>query len=522
MKIRILVVLAVFVLTAGTAIPQSMVHENPRAFMETVATAMGTDRINTMEYSGAGQTRAFGQSFSTDTDWPRFDMPSYTRVIDFGANYSRVDYTRTQGNNPPRGGGGTPIQGEQQRVELVNGDYAWNMNGNNAQPAVNAAERRQLDIVLTPHGFVKAALQADDLKAVTMMMAIDDSTIGKPMGPAGRKVTYVAFTYLDKYTISGAIDDQNMVERVQTFVGNPVLGDQNFQWDYKEYRDWNGVKFPNNLHLHSADIRVNGHHGDNINVTSLRINVPVTAASVPDNVRQATSQPVRAEAQEVTNGVWLIGGGSHNSVAVEFDEFITVIEAPQNEARSLAVITEVQRVIPNKPIRYVVVTHHHFDHSGGIRTYVAHGATLVVHEGSREFYDTQALYPYPRSVEPDILSTYYPRFAPDKFPVFETVKPPSDARGKLVLSDGERVLEVHSMRGLGHAADMLLAYLPQQRILVNADLYSPRPGQPAPAPSASMTTLNENIQRLGLEVDQHVPIHGAPASHEDFLSIVGN
>ena len=120
---------------------------------------------------------------------------------------------------------------------------------------------------------------------------------------------------------------------------------------------------------------------------------------------------MRAESQKLADGVWLIAGGTHNSVAVDFRDFVTVIEAPLNEERSLAVIGEVSRLIPNKPIRYVVNTHHHFDHSGGLRTYLAQGATIVTPQANREYYEQVLFNPAPRTLQPDRFSTFYPYFA---------------------------------------------------------------------------------------------------------------
>jgi glyoxylase-like metal-dependent hydrolase (beta-lactamase superfamily II) len=523
MKIRALGILAVMMfIMAGTALAQNTEIQDAKAFMRTVAAAMGTDKIKTMEYTGSGTVRAFGQSFSVNDDWPRFEMPTFKRVIDFDAKYSREDLTRRQGNNPPRGGGGTPLQGEQTQITVVNGNFAWNVNGTNIAPQPTAAEQRQIDIMLTPHGFVKAALEATDLKAHTMMMALDDGTIGKTAGPAGRKVTYVAFTALGKYQMSGAVDDQLMLERAQTWMGNPLIGDHNYQWDFKAYKDWgNGIKFPTNLHQHTVDVRFNGHHGYDINVSAVTVNGNVGVAAVPDNVRNARPPAVQIATTQLANGVWLIGGGSHNSVAIEFKDFITVVEAPLNEERSLAVIKEVQKLIPNKMIRYLVVTHHHFDHSGGIRTYATTGATLIVHDASRQFYEEEVFYPHPRLMMPDVMSLYYPRFAANKLAVFDTVRSNPENRQKHVISDGTRTLELHPMQGLNHAADMLLAYLPTEKILINADLYSPAaPNAQPPAVNPNMTSLNNNIQRLRLDVQTHVPIHGVPGPHADFVRIM--
>jgi glyoxylase-like metal-dependent hydrolase (beta-lactamase superfamily II) len=224
---------------------------------------------------------------------------------------------------------------------------------------------------------------------------------------------------------------------------------------------------------------------------------------------------VRVESQKLADGVWLLGGGSHNSVAVEFRDFVTVVEAPLNEDRSLAVIAEVSRLIPKKPIRYLVNTHHHFDHSGGTRTYVAYGAAIVTHQANREFYEKVLFSPAPRALQPDRLFALNPDAVRD--PVFETVNQ------KYVISDGTRTLDVYPVQGLNHAATMLIAYLGKERILINADLYSPPAAgaQPPATPTPSMVTLNQNIQRLRLDVGQHVPIHGRVGTMDEFLKIVG-
>lgn len=546
MKIRILVVLTICGLVAGAAImsnAQTVVHQDAKAVLQAAAKAMGVDTVKTITITGSGTTRAFGQAYAPpsfggnapDEDFPLLDMPSYTRVIDYAAKYSKEELVRRQGNNPQRGGGGIPIQGDQRQIFVNSGNFAWNVNADNsiaAQPAL--AEQRALEIILTPHGFVKAAMEARDASAVTLMMSGNDPTIGKNAGPAGRKVTYVAFTTMNgKYRVGGAMDEQNLVERTFTYIGNPVMGDLFWQWDYTNYRDMAGIKFPGVLHAHWGDIRAEPHHGIEIRVSNIALNAPVPGGvAVPDEVRKAVVQPVRAQASQLAPGVWKIGGGSHHSIAVEFNDHITVLEAPQNEERSMAVIREVQRVIPNKPIRYLVVTHHHFDHSGGVRTYVAHGATLVTHEANREFFDRHVLgHPVPRMIQPDILSTYYPRFAADRLPVFDTVEPPRNSRinpraaanrAKLVLTDGNQSIELYAVTGLNHTADMLIAYLPKDKILVNADLFSPpAAGAAAPMPNQSMTALRDNITRLRLDVARHVGIHGEIATHEEFMKIVG-
>jgi glyoxylase-like metal-dependent hydrolase (beta-lactamase superfamily II) len=272
------------------------------------------------------------------------------------------------------------------------------------------------------------------------------------------------------------------------------------------------------LHSHQGDPRLNpGHNWMEVRVTNAQPNAQASVAAAPDNVRQASIAPVRVEAQRLANGVWLMAGGSHNSVAVEFKDYIAVVEAPQDENRSLAVIAEVQKLVPNKPIQYVINTHHHFDHSGGLRTYVANGATVVTHQTNREFYEHVLLYPSPRTLQPDLLSMRYPWFSGNRVPLIETVNQ------KFVVSDGSRTMDIYPVQGLAHNANMLMVYLPTEKMLINADLYGPpAAGAPAPPLNANMTTLRQNIQRLKLDVATHVPIHGAPGPNDQFMRIVGS
>src|SRR5207245_10003185 len=120
---------------------------------------------------------------------------------------------------------GGPVGGEQKQVNLVSGQSAWNQPGNAAQPAVAAAEERQLQICLTPHGFLKAAME-------------NNATAKKSNGG-----TVVSFTE-GKFKVNGTIDKQGMVTRTETWLPNPVLGDMPVVTDYSGYKDFNGVKFP--------------------------------------------------------------------------------------------------------------------------------------------------------------------------------------------------------------------------------------------------------------------------------------
>ncbi len=523
---RIFVLVALLALLAGTASAQ-----DARSVLQAAAKAMGATDLKTIQYSGAGWDTSVGQSYSLTTDWPRFDVPSFMRVVDYDAKSFREERTRRQGNNPTYGR--VPLK-EERITALLSGNFAWNMRGDTPVPQTGrflegppVAELRQLEIMLTPHGFLKAALAGNPT-------AISQPIVGPSDGGLssyGRKVTIVSFVALGKYRINGTINDQNLVELVTTWIPNPVYGDMLYEFRYTEYKDFGGIQFPALVHVHLGNPALNpAHNIYEIKVTDVKANVSVPAMPVPDAVRQATAPAVHVDSQKLADSVWLLAGGTHNSVLVEFRDFVAVVEAPLNEERSLAVMEEVGRLVPNKPIRYVVNTHHHFDHAGGLRTYLSQGTTIVTHESNRDYYLQILFHPGGWTLQPDRLATYYPMFMISRRPApIETVNQ------KNVLSDGVRTLDIDHVQDMGyaledpsyrqgnHSDDMLMVYLPKEKILVNADLYSPpAPGQELPAaPTVSMLTLYQNIHLLKLDVAQHVPIHGRVGTNDEFLKIVG-
>jgi glyoxylase-like metal-dependent hydrolase (beta-lactamase superfamily II) len=227
-------------------------------------------------------------------------------------------------------------------------------------------------------------------------------------------------------------------------------------------------------------------------------------------VRQLKLAAPRVETQKLANGVWLLGGSTHNSVAVEFDKFVAVVEAPLDEARSLLVIEEIVKLVPNKPIRFIVNTHAHYDHLGGLRAYLHIGATVITQQRNRLFYETELLNYVPRTLQPDMMSLYPPTEISEGYTM-------EDVDEKYVITDRKRSLEMYYVQGLtSHVEGMLMAYLPNEKILIEADLYDP----PSTKPTATNKAFFDNVQQIGLDVETIAPIHGKPAPWEDFLKLV--
>jgi glyoxylase-like metal-dependent hydrolase (beta-lactamase superfamily II) len=539
---QVTVLAALLGLFVRTASAQSV--KDVRSVVEASLTAMGGANLKTLRYTASGWSSRVGQTYGLAEDWPRYEVAGYTREIDYQAKWSREDYTRRQGGYPLLG---RPPMAEERVTSILSGNDAWDLRGGRPVPftslyldGVSYTDLRQLELAVTPHGFLIAALAAKDATAITLPI-VGASDAG--LSQFGRKVTIVSFT-VGKYRVNGTINDKNLVELTDTWFPNPVYGDMDYEMRYTKYKNFDGVQFPTMLHVHQGDPRLNpAHNYYEYNVTDVKANVPLTPMPVPDAVRTAAVTPgiasyQRVESQKLADGIWLLAGGTHNSVLVEFKDFAAVVEAPQNEARSLAVIEEVNRLAPDKLIRYVVNTHHHFDHAGGLRTYLSQGTTVITHESNKQYYLDIMFHPAARELQPDRMALYNPMYMISRRPApVESVASfaggPGGGAAKYVITDGERILEIFHVQDMAyeledqsyaqgnHSADMLIAYLPKEKILINADLYSPPAEGTVLAPTAGMRTLYRNVLKQKLDVERHVPIHGRVGTNGEFLKIVG-
>jgi glyoxylase-like metal-dependent hydrolase (beta-lactamase superfamily II) len=214
-------------------------------------------------------------------------------------------------------------------------------------------------------------------------------------------------------------------------------------------------------------------------------------------MRAAMTAPVKVIADKLAEGVYWIRGGQWHSVAIDQGDHIVVVDAPLDEARSLAVIAKVKEIIPNKPITYLINTHAHFDHAGGLRTYVDEGATIVTMPMNQAFYERA--WRAPHSLNPDRLERSR------KTPKFETIQ-----NGKDVLVNAHRPIEIYQQVGTAHNDAVVMVYLPVEKILIQVDAWNT---EAVTAPKRDfvnpyVVNLYDNILRLKLDVAQIVPLHG--------------
>ena len=454
--------------------------------LQRIADALDVSTMKTFQFTANGTMFEVGQASSPMAAFPRYYVKSLNRAYDFTAGAMRDELVRTQGEDPPAGGGVQPIVGEQRIVSLVSGDSAWNEAGRDMVPRYWEGAARAHQLVTSPHGVVRAAFASN---AKVTKQAID-----------GREMSVISFVHEAKHKVVAYANDQNAIERVESWYGSPAAGDMKMVTNYGPYRDFAGVKFPTKIIQYQEGLPTL-----DLTVTSVRAN-PSLNVEVPANISRDPS-PVKSE--KAADGVWYITGTNHHSVLVEMKDYLIVIEAPHSELRSVALMGEVKKLMPNKPIKYLVNSHHHFDHSGGVRAFAAEGATIVTHEINRPYYERAAANTW--NLSPDRLAKS------KKKPVFQTMG------DNMVLTDGARSVELYQIGGNAHHDGLIMAYLRKEKLLVEADAFSPGPAgaEPPKVPNPFSVNLEANVRRLNIEVDRILPLHGRIVPYSELLAAIG-
>jgi glyoxylase-like metal-dependent hydrolase (beta-lactamase superfamily II) len=455
---------------AALMLAPAALAQNARTIIANAEKAMGTEGVTSVYFYGAGAQYSLGQNNNANGPWPKTPLNDYVRAVDFNAKATRATWVTYA----------SPVTG---------GPAVLNANGQ--QRATDSSPwSQQLEMWITPWGFLKGAA-ANNATASSRSMN-------------GKRYRVLTWSPPQKspggasYRMVGYLNSDNLVEKVETWLDHPVFGDMHVEAEYTFYRDNNGFKFPSEMVQKRAgwpvwDLQVLGAWPNPSKIATLMGAAAPAGGPGGPGGPPAGGPPGGGGAPAITSeqlapGVFRIKS-AYNSLAVEFADHVILFEpGPQNEARALAGIAEVKRLFPNKPIRYGVPTHHHIDHTGGIAAVAAEGIPIFTHEVSRSFYE-KAL-GTSRTLAPDALSKSGRKAKVETF------------KGtKHVFSDATRTLELHVVTGLPHADGLLIAYLPNEKLLAYADMFNwPAAAQPVPDPPVVGTQVFlRTIERLGLD-----------------------
>ena len=481
-RCRTLVLVAVLSLVATTTAS----GQRRRTALDAVATAMGGRArilaVKSISMVGRGSTFNLGQNPAPLDSLPMFEVTEFRRISDFANSRWRLEVART-----PRFVTGNTAS--QRLTSAGDKELGFDVlaDGSSRVATGRLLSDARNDLLHHPIGFLQTAFSVNSV-------VID---AGRQQG-----FRYVRLNALGK-RLGMLIDPTtNLPVRIQQIVAHPMLGDVLLETDFHDWQDFDGLKLPTRF-VQRIDERWT--------LTDIRLaSIQVNPADIPDLAAPAELRATPAPAPAAPNivvtetapGVWLLAGQSHHTVAIEMADHLLLVEAPQNEARTLAVIQRARTLAPGKPVRAVINTHHHFDHAGGIRAAISEGLTVITHELNKPLFDSLALRRH--TMVQDALSRK------QRAPRIEGVG------AKRVITDGTRTVELHHLTGNLHSKSMLVTYLPKEKILIQADLFGPPANPPAagapPPVFPHAANLVQNIERLGLAVDTIVGIHGRVAT----------
>jgi glyoxylase-like metal-dependent hydrolase (beta-lactamase superfamily II) len=466
--------------------------QDARTVITNAQTALGNP--TSITYSGSARDVAFQQCGANATALicygthdPMRPIVNYVRVIDLAAPTSR----HTGGTMNIGPGGSTAVtQGtffQQVTPQQANLSQPWGQS---------------LELYITPWGFLKGAAENNTTASRRRVDGEDytvlswSPTVKAPSGNA--------------YTVNAYVNGENLIERVETWLGENIMGDMHIVATYSGWRDFAGAMVPTQI----VQTR-GGWPFFEVDVQAATANPSALASLAPQPANPPAGpgggggQPPQLTITKEQLGEGLVryttGQGSYDSLIVEFDNYLMMLEAGQSQARAQAYVDEVKRQFPGKPIRYVMTTHPHSDHTPGLPVLVAEGATIITHENNREFFE-RALNT-PRTLLDDALARN-PRRAR-----IETVG------DKRVYTDGDRTVEFYHIFPAPHSNGLLVAYFPAEKILFQGD-FSVNPGQPA---NDHVKALVPALAKLNLDFERYINVHvpAAPQTRADVLGAVG-
>ena len=483
----------------------SAAAQTPSPVIAGAARAMGADNLNSITYSGTARNGTFGQSKNIGEPMGPVNVTTitqYTRTINFGQPSAPTALvSRATGPTQPPAVPGAPAPTPGVFNQNITGQQATNNWG------------QALNIWTTPWGFLKGAAANNATVRQQAGQQIVSFSPASPKSPSGQS-----------YTVTGYINNQNLVTKVETRVENAVVGDLLVEFEYSNYQNMSGVQVPTRIVQRQAGLptfeaTIRAATANPTNLTELLTPPPPpapaggAAPAAPAAPAAAAAAPAQQPAgppvERIGEGVFKIGG-NYTSLAVDMGDHILVVESGQSDARGTAVMAAAKQAIPNKPIRFVVNSHPHFDHASGLAAAIAEGATILTHRNNETVL--RRFLSGPRTLTGDSLSKVTNRRAN----AIQGVGDRDVRRG----SNG-KVVELHRVPN-EHSEGMLVVYLPAEKVLWSADITAINPN---PVQLGVLKATVGVANRFQFDYNTFIPAHppnpDRPITRADVMATAG-
>jgi glyoxylase-like metal-dependent hydrolase (beta-lactamase superfamily II) len=296
----------------------------------------------------------------------------------------------------------------------------------------------------------------------------------------------------------------NLLSKFETLGTDPFFGDVVFETIYPAYRTENNQQIPT-----GRITKVNDELTEELRFEQLAFNTTLADErfKAPTGFKEVSFPAQTAPFVKISDNVYTVNAAGYNVLAVGFKDYVFVMEAPGNDSASRQAIEQIKKLFPEKPIKYIAVTHHHDDHAGGLRAYIAEGATVLSLPGEKTFFERVAKSRF--TIDPDMLTR-----SPKDLKI-ELIQ-----NGKRVLSDGTTTVEILDIGAGPHTEEMLVAYLPNEKTVFQGDLLN-RPSN-GDVPLANDTTVHfaKWIETSKLPIEKIIGVHGPVSTMDELRAAV--
>lgn len=351
------------------------------------------------------------------------------------------------------------------------------------------------------------------LPPIVVIEALDRASTLRSLGEdefGGRRQRVISVMRPDNQQLTLWFDAQtNLLTKYGYLYADPIAGDSEIAQSYSGYKTVGKLKLPSGRVLYNS-----GGVVQETEYTEVLINTKPaeTVFQGPDGFEKLAAAPATPPPPAVTKiaeDVYVLqglAGGTHNSMFVAFNDYVLVIEAPEQilyNNNSVQALAKIKETVPGKPIKYLVLTHHHSDHAGGFREYVAEGATIVTTAGTKGSIEKAAA----------TQSSLLPKLSAKM--TVEAIE-----NKKRVFQDDKHVVEIYDVGPNPHANEILVAYLPKEKILFQADLLNPAANGTIPIAQDTTISFSERLQQLGLQIEKIYGVHGRMATPEELRTSI--